>query len=59
MGEDTIIHISVIVSACISLVSCGLLLFAIILIKDFRSLPYKLISYLCITDMLTSIGKFY
>lgn len=51
-----IFYYSVLVSASISLIFCILLLIGIILIKDFYSLSYKLILYLCLTDMLTSIA---
>lgn len=51
-----LIYYSVIISASISLIFCILLLIGIILIKDFHSLSYKLIFYLCLTDMLTSIA---
>lgn len=57
-NESALLY-SVIVAATVSLVSCGLLIAAIIVVKGFSSLSYKLILYLTISDVFTSIGKRY
>ena len=50
------LYYSIVACASVSLGTCVVLLVAIILLKDLNTLPYKLITYLCITDMITSIG---
>ena len=54
MGD--ILYYSIGTCASISLGTCGVLLVAIMMLKGLNILPYKLIPYLCITDMITSIG---
>ena len=56
MGD--ILYYSIVACASISLGTCGVLLVAIMMLKDLNTLPYKLITYLCVTDMITSIGDF-
>lgn len=59
MVNENAIFYSVIVAATVSLISCGLLIAAIVVVKGFSSLSYKLILYLTISDIFTSIGKGY
>lgn len=56
MVDENYMVYSVVASASLSLLSCILLIAAIIIVRDFESLSYKLIAYLSITDMITSIS---
>ena len=62
MGEITnydIFDYNIIVCNSLSLIACFFLLTMMIIIKDFSLLSYRLIAYLCLIDMITSIGDFY
>ncbi|OMJ72807.1 hypothetical protein SteCoe_28671 [Stentor coeruleus] len=56
MAYENEIYYSVIIASTVSLISCGLLIAAIVIVKGSSSLSYKLILYLTISDIFTSVG---